>query len=125
VPKNEEVAEMSGFGIPNLDITPEEAHRRMRDEGMLLIDVREDYEWDAGHVPGSRHIEMETISSALNEIPSDRPVGFLCLSGARSGMVAQALKSAGYDAYNVSGGFGEWFAKRLPTEPDDATVAPH
>ncbi|CAN5583395.1 hypothetical protein BH20ACT23_BH20ACT23_24810 [soil metagenome] len=108
-----------------MDITPAEAARRMAAENLALIDVREPYEWEAGHVPGSSHVEMASLGERLDEIPEDRPVAFLCLSGARSGLVTSTLKARGYDAYNVEGGFRAWFEAGLPTEPEDATVAPH
>ena len=111
--------------MDSIDITPAEAARRMAAEGLALIDVREPYEWEAGHVPGSIHVEMAALGERLDEIPEDRPVAFLCLGGARSGLVASTLKARGYDAYNVEGGFRAWFEAGLPTEPDDATVAPH
>ena len=107
------------------DITPAQAAQRMHMENLVLIDVREPYEWEAGHVPGSSHIDLATIGERLEEIPEDRPVAFLCLGGTRSGLVANTLKARGYDAYNVEGGFRAWFEAGLPTEPDGATVAPH
>lgn len=116
---------MDQAGNARMDITPTEAARRMEDGDLVLIDVREPYEWEAGHVPGSTHLEMETIGGRLDEIPSDRPVAFLCLGGGRSGVVAGALRARGHDAYNVDGGFRAWFEAGLPTEPDGATVAPH
>lgn len=108
-----------------MDITPAETAQRMATDNLALIDVRERYEWEAGHVPGSTHIDMETLGERLEEIPEDRPVAFLCLGGTRSGHVATTLKARGYDAYNVEGGFRAWFEAGLPTEPDGATVAPH
>ncbi len=108
-----------------MELTPAEVHRRMAEEDMVLIDVREDHEWDAGHVPRARHIELSRISAEAPSIPPDRPVAFICLSGARSGMVASALRRAGYDAYNVTGGFAEWFAAGLPAEPEGAFVSWH
>jgi rhodanese-related sulfurtransferase len=106
-----------------MDLHPAEVHRRMREEDLVLIDVREDYEWDAGRVPGSRHIELTRIAAEPASVPSDRSVAFICLMGARSAMVAHSLKRAGYDAYNVAGGFAAWFDAGLPTEPDGAVVA--
>jgi rhodanese-related sulfurtransferase len=108
-----------------MDITPAEAARRLETKDLALIDVREPYEWEAGHVPGSTHIDMARLAERIDEIPKDRPVAFICLSGARSGLVASTLKARGYDAYNVGGGFREWFEAGLPTEPENATVAPH
>jgi rhodanese-related sulfurtransferase len=111
--------------MDDIDITPQEAARRMDTGELMLVDVREPYEWEAGHVPGSLHVEMESLGERLAEIPEDRPVAFLCLGGGRSGLVAGTLKARGYEAYNIEGGFRAWFTAGLPTEPDDATVAPH
>jgi rhodanese-related sulfurtransferase len=108
-----------------MDITPAEAARRLETEDLVLIDVREPYEWEAGHVPGSTHIDMATLAERIDEIPKDRPVAFICLSGGRSGLVASTLEARGYDAYNVEGGFREWYEAGLPTAPENATVAPH
>jgi rhodanese-related sulfurtransferase len=112
-------------GQNDIDITPAEAASRMATENLALIDVREPYEWEAGHVPESTHIDMATLGQRLAEVPEDRPVAFICLSGARSGVVATTLKARGYDAYNVAGGFRDWYEAGLPTEPEGASVAPH
>jgi rhodanese-related sulfurtransferase len=108
-----------------MELQPAEVHRRMVEEQMDLIDVREDYEWEAGHVPGSRHVDLSRLGAAPDAVPADRPVAFICLMGARSGMVAASFRRAGYDAYNVSGGFAAWFDAGLPTEPEGAFVADH
>lgn len=116
---------MGDFNDPSFDLSVAEAARRMQEDGLVLIDVREQYEWDAGRVPGSRHIPLDRIASAGPEIPNDRPIAFICLGGTRSSLVTEAFRNAGYDVYNVAGGFALWFQSGLPTEPDGATVAPH
>lgn len=90
-----------------------------------LVDVREQSEYDAGHIPGSLHISMSTIVQRSDEIDADKPVAFICLMGARSGAVTEHFRAQGVDAYNVSGGFARWFHENLPTEPDEAIVANH
>jgi rhodanese-related sulfurtransferase len=116
---------MSTFDDPAIDLDPREAARRYAAGELILVDVREHYEWEAGHVPGSSHIEMERVAAEADEIPRDRPVGFICLGGVRSGMVTRAFRAAGYDAYNVKGGFAAWVALGLPVEPDGGVAAPH
>lgn len=111
--------------IAGVDLTPTEVASRMGVDDLLLIDVREDYEWNAGHVPGARHVPIESIASQAPALPKDCPIAFICLGGVRSAMVASAFRDAGFTAYNVTGGFAEWFARGLPTEPDNAEVAPH
>jgi rhodanese-related sulfurtransferase len=116
---------MSIFFDVRMEIEPAEVHRRMAAGEMMLIDVREDYEWEAGHVPDSRHVELSQLGSQAATVPTDKPVAFICLMGARSGMVAASFRRAGYDAYNVTGGFAAWFDAGLPTEPEGASVADH
>ena len=116
---------MNAFADPDADLAPADVARRHAAGEIEIVDVREQYEWDAGRIPGSHHVELERIASAAVMIPRGRPVAFLCRAGNRSGMVTTAFRAVGYDAYNIEGGFGAWYAEGLPTEPDGATVAPH
>ena len=115
----------STFADPDLDLAPEDVARRLRRGEIELVDVREVYEWDAGRVPGARHVEIERVASQAPSIDRRRPVAFLCRGGVRAGMVATAFRAVGYDAYNVRGGFTAWHAAGLPTEPEGAVVADH
>jgi len=85
-----------------------EASRR-RDE-FFLLDVREQDEWKAGHVPGSAHIPMSELGPRQAELPNDRAILCICRSGNRSGMVVRALSEAGYTAENLDGGLQSWEA---------------
>ena len=88
-----------------------------------LIDVRRDYEYEAGHLPGARHIELNDLTANADAIPKDRPVVFYCRTGNRSGMAAEAFDQAGYDAHNLAGGITAWVDTENPLEPADGTVA--
>jgi rhodanese-related sulfurtransferase len=88
-----------------------------------VIDVREDYEHDAGHIPGSRHIELPQLPDEAGSLDRDRPVVFYCRSGDRSSMPAEAFKASGWDAHNMAGGLTAWAEAGLPLEPEDGTVA--
>jgi rhodanese-related sulfurtransferase len=116
---------VNAFANQDLDLEPVEVARRHAVGELIIVDVREPYEWEAGRVPGSSHVEMERVASMAREIPRDTPVAFICLSGVRSGLVAQGFRAVGYDAYNVRGGFAAWHALGLPTEPEGALPAPH
>jgi rhodanese-related sulfurtransferase len=116
---------VNAFTDQDMDLDPVDVARRHAAGELVLVDVREAYEWEAGHVPGSSHVQMERVAAMAAEIPHDRPVAFICLSGVRSGLVAQGFRAVGYDAYNVRGGFALWSALALPVEPEGATVAPH
>jgi rhodanese-related sulfurtransferase len=107
------------------DLTPEETSRRIQEGDLVLIDVREDYEWEAGHPAGAIHIPLSRLASDGSGVPRDRGVAFICLAGMRSAQAADAYAAKGYETYNVTGGFHAWFEAELPTEPENARVMPH
>jgi rhodanese-related sulfurtransferase len=87
-------------------------------DGVWLLDVREDDEWAAGHVPGARHIPLGQLGARAAEVPQDELVYVICRSGARSGRAAQALAGAGWRAVNVAGGMQDWAAAGRPMVAD-------
>jgi len=101
---------------PDIEVTPQRT-REMLDSGdALVVDVREPYEREAGHIEGTRHIELERLSSQADTLPRDRPVVFHCRLGARSAMAAQAFRAAGYDAWSMAGGLQRWHEEGLPVD---------
>jgi rhodanese-related sulfurtransferase len=88
-----------------------------------LIDVREDYEHEAGHIPGSRRIDVGELNEAAGSLDQSRPVVFYCRSGDRSSMPAQAFRASGWDAYAIEGGLAAWVEAGQPLEPEDGEVA--
>jgi rhodanese-related sulfurtransferase len=95
------------------------------DPQLQVVDVREPYEREAGHIAGTLHIEMNRLSSQAATLDRDRPVVFYCRVGARSTMAAQALRAAGFDAYSMSGGLLRWYDEGRPLSPDGGRVADH
>lgn len=112
--------------LTQTDIEPGQlAGRLAADPELQLIDVREPYEREAGHIAGSRHIPLVELSTRAGEIERDRPVVFYCRVGARSDMAAQAFRAAGFQALSMSGGLVRWAAESLPLSPDGGSVADH
>lgn len=74
-----------------------------------LIDVREPWEYEAGHVPGAVNLPMSTIGEHLDELP-DGAFDVICKVGGRSARVVEALTARGHDATNVEGGTDDWIA---------------
>lgn len=107
------------------EITPEETQEALADGSALLVDVREDYEWDAGRIDGAEHIELTQLPARAQDLPQDRTVIFVCRVGGRSAMAADALRHAGFDARTMVGGMVRWDAEGRPLVPEGGTVAPH
>jgi rhodanese-related sulfurtransferase len=86
----------------------------------FLLDVREDDEWEAGHVHGALHIPMSEFVARYGELteaaPQDGRVNVICRSGGRSAQVTQYLVQQGIDAVNVEGGMHTWEAMGRPVE---------
>jgi rhodanese-related sulfurtransferase len=116
---------MSAFGGDGIEVTPAQAREMLERGEAQLIDVREQYEWDAGSIPGARHIELERLASEAGSIDKAVPVIFQCRLGARSAMATQAFRGAGYEAWSMAGGIQRWVDEGLPIQPDDGHVADH
>jgi len=80
----------------------------------FVIDVREPYEYMAGHVPGTQLMPMGQVPHLVAELPTSEPVYVICASGNRSLTVASWLQGRGIAAYSVAGGTGGWMALGRP-----------
>ncbi len=80
---------------PAIEVTPERARELLESGEAVVVDVREPYEREAGHIEGSRHIELERLASQADSLPRDKPIVFQCRLGARSALAAQAFRRAG------------------------------
>ncbi len=93
--------------------------RGLVEQGAFILDVREQYEWDDGHIIGAKHIPLSELRERLDEIPRDEPVYIHCRSGQRSYNACMALQNRGYDnVYNIAGGyiglcFNEYFTDQM------------
>jgi rhodanese-related sulfurtransferase len=116
---------MGAFSDTDFDLTPQRA-KEILDAGEAdLVDVREQYEWDAGRIPGATHIELDQLAGRADELPKDKPVIFQCATGARSALATDAFRAVGFDAYNMQGGLSAWAEEGLPLEPQGGRVAEH
>ena len=80
----------------------------------VLLDVREDDEWQAGHAPQAVHVPMTTLADRLDAVPEGDPLYVICRSGGRSARVVEYLNANGWDAVNVAGGMSTWSALGKP-----------
>lgn len=94
--------------------------------GALLIDVREEYEWAVGRPLGGVGVPRSHVEFQIERVAPDpqREVLLICAAGARSLLVADALRRMGYARVaSVAGGFNRWRAEQLPLVEDDTLGA--
>ncbi|WP_081839009.1 rhodanese-like domain-containing protein [Thermogemmatispora carboxidivorans] len=83
----------------------------------VLIDVREPWEYRSGHAPRAVNIPLGQLAARVNEVPRDREVLLICLSGHRSAQAARLLQRLGLSrVVNIKGGITSWRLHGLPIE---------
>ncbi|MFE2424342.1 rhodanese-like domain-containing protein [Streptomyces hokutonensis] len=82
----------------------------------VLLDVREPYEWQAGHAPRAVHVSLSALAAGagLPARAQARPLVVICRSGNRSRQAAELLAARGAEAVDVIGGMRDWAGAGLP-----------
>ena len=101
---------MSDFDTVTVNDVPADA---------VILDVREDYEWVAGHAEGATHIPLDQLPGHLDELDPDEDLYVICRTGGRSFRAAQWLVGQGYSALNVAGGMDQWLESGKPLVSDN------
>ncbi|WP_181702119.1 rhodanese-like domain-containing protein [Chthonobacter albigriseus] len=107
---------MFGFSRPAAKtVSPEEARSLAESGAIRLVDVREAGEWAQGRIAGAIHAPLSRLRDLAGTLPSDKPVVFYCLSGARSGQAVALAKALGlpHDTH-MAGGISAWRAHGFP-----------
>lgn len=89
------------------EVTLEELEDAIK-RGGYVLDVREQDEWNEGHVPGAHHIPLGELENRIDEVEDGSRVFVVCRSGKRSLQGADILESNGIDAVSVAGGTLGW-----------------
>jgi rhodanese-related sulfurtransferase len=100
-------------------ISPKEASAMYSGQKAVIVDVREDSEWNEQHIPGAIHIPLAQLNERLAELKQykDSPVITQCRTGGRSAKAFDVLKLAGFSkVYNMDGGIMAWDKAGLKTE---------
>jgi rhodanese-related sulfurtransferase len=90
-------------------------------EHVVLLDVRNADEWDAGHAPSARWVPLAELEGARFQLPINRRIVCVCRSGVRSARATAELVQMGFDAVNMAGGMQAWVARGLPVVRDDGS----
>ena len=92
---------------------------RLINQDALVLDVREDKEFTAGHIPKARHIPVGALATRISELEKfkTKPIVVNCRSGQRSARACGILKKHGFEnAVNLAGGIMAWESANLPME---------
>lgn len=104
-----------------VQISPAEAVKQTRSGAIVLVDVREpDERKKLAPAVEFLHVPVGDIDARMGELPTDRPLAFVCRSGKRSTKAATAAAAAGLDVRNVTGGMTAWYDADLPTIKETA-----
>lgn len=105
--------------MSDIEVTVRELQRRRAaGDKLLLVDVREQWEWDACRIEGAKLIPMRTIPANLPALDGDEDVICYCHHGQRSLDVAAWLRSQGVEsAQSLAGGIDRWSLEIDPTVP--------
>ncbi|SON57244.1 putative adenylyltransferase/sulfurtransferase MoeZ [Hartmannibacter diazotrophicus] len=99
------------------NLTIEEVRDLATDGEIILVDVREDDEWIAGRIAGALHAPLSRFANVVSEIPTDKPVVFYCLAGARSAQAIGYCQRIGLDHdSHMAGGIKAWLSAGFPIE---------
>lgn len=105
--------QQNGGAVESLgQITADELEAKIKaGNAPLLVDVREAWEYNAGHIDGAMHLPLSTFTQRYTELQPDAAMVFVCASGARSGEAVQFLYRLGYrKVFNLVGGMNAWLA---------------
>ena len=102
--------------VPGIDVG--QLRQRLQAEpAPYVLDVREPWEYQEGHVPGAQLIPLGELEQRVNEVPRDRPILAICHSGQRSLAAAGYLQHLGYNSVsNVDGGTAAWVERGYPVD---------
>jgi rhodanese-related sulfurtransferase len=93
------------------------------ESGAVVVDVRTTEEYEAGHIPGARHVPLEDLGDDTAGAAGGERIVFYCRSGERSAAASEAFAASGREAHSIAGGLVAWAEAGLPLDPSDGQVA--
>jgi len=107
-----EFAGRGGESVPQLSV---EELASKQSSNSLVVDVRNDSEWDEGHIAGAIHIPLGQLAERVNELPANEDIVVHCQGGSRSSIAASLLQKLGRkNVANLMGGYRRWLEVQNP-----------
>jgi adenylyltransferase/sulfurtransferase len=125
MPTYRELLQQTRSEISEIDAT--QARERIESGEPVVVDVREQDEWDEGHIAGAVHVPRGHLESRIERLAPDtsRPVVVYCSAGNRSAFAAKTLSELGYeDVVSLAGGFTDWKRNGFPVQLQAGLDAP-
>ena len=125
MPNYRELLQQARSEISEIDAS--QARDRIESGEPVVVDVREQEEWDEGHIPGAVHVPRGHLESRIERLAPDaaRPVVVYCSQGNRSVFAAKTLEELGYeDVVSLTGGFTDWKRNGFPVQLQAGLDAP-
>ncbi|KKP24584.1 MAG: Sulfurtransferase [Candidatus Nomurabacteria bacterium GW2011_GWE1_32_28] len=93
-------------------MNPEVINKQVENNEIVLLDVREDSEWNEGHIKGAQHIALGNLNTeTIKDLPKNIPIYIYCRSGRRAGEAEIKLKELNFNNVEKLGGIIEWQEK--------------
>jgi rhodanese-related sulfurtransferase len=105
------------------ELAPEKLAEMLEAGQVDLIDVRRPHEWEAGRIPGARHVEVNDLPAEAEGLDREQAIVLYCRSGSRSQLASEALAEGGFDAHALAGGISAWAEQGRSLEPEEGYVA--
>ena len=106
-------------GEPYSRISSEEAFEMQQSGNSMVVDVRNQDEYESGHVSGAKLIPVDDLLGRIDELPTDKKLFFICAAGVRSGLACEMAASMGINPenlYNIEEGTPTWIENGYPTD---------
>ncbi len=99
-------------------LSPEELEERLKRDDVLVLDVRPEEEYEAGHIPGARSIPIDQLAEHLEELPDDRDIVAYCRGPycVYSDDAVRELREKGREAFRLTEGLPDWLVEGRPVE---------
>jgi sulfur-carrier protein adenylyltransferase/sulfurtransferase len=108
--------EPASQAVPTMSV--HDLKERLTDQGLVVLDVREQFEYDIARIDTAQLIPLGELSDRIEELPRDKSIVVICKTGARSASATAFLRQQGFsDVYNLQGGITAWAMEIDPEMP--------